>query len=247
MKNIVKLICLTLMITSCGDFEPIVYDNVNGQTGVGFTTNLTSVVVREEGATATIAVQSTILSSSDRTFDVSVNAEESTGSSADYSIGSLTIPANSYDGTLVVTFGNFENLPDLITNKLVLDLALPDDAVVIGSSSTTINYVKYLICNDVVLSITTDIYGDETTWDVKDSSGTVLESGGPLNRGVASYTWEFTLADGCYTFTIYDAYGDGLYDGGNTGTYSLDCSIINLVSGGGNFGSSETTEFCINP
>jgi hypothetical protein len=56
-----------------------------------------------------------------------------------------------------------------------------------------------------------------------------------------------TLADGCYTFTIYDSYGDGQFDGTNNGTYSLDCSIINAANGGGNWGSSESTDFCVNP
>ena len=56
-----------------------------------------------------------------------------------------------------------------------------------------------------------------------------------------------TLADGCYTFTIYDSYGDGQFDGTNNGSYSLDCSIINAANCGGNWGSSESTDFCVNP
>jgi len=54
------------------------------------------------------------------------------------------------------------------------------------------------------------------------------------------------LPDGCYTFTIFDSFGDGLFDGNITGNYSLKCSIINHASGEGNFGSSETTDFCVN-
>jgi len=171
----------------------------------------------------------------------------STGSSQDYNIGSLTIPANSYDGSLSITFGNFDNLEDMVTKKLVLVLDLPAETAVVGSETTTISYVKYLICNDLLLVINTDFYAEETTWEITDDSGTVVESDGPFDNGVATYKWDFTLADGCYTFTIFDAFGDGLFDGSITGNYVLSCSILLHASGSGNFGGLESTDFCVNP
>jgi len=245
MKNIIKLFILSLVINSCGDFEPVVYDQINGQTGVGFTTIESSVTVPVDGVSTTITVQTTNKLSSARTFGVAVD-DSSTGSSADYSIGSLSIPAESYEGTLDITFGNFNNLPDLVTNKLVLNLDLPEGASVVGSSSTTINYVKALVCNDMTLTINTDFWADETTWEVTDSSGAVVQSGGPYPQGAATRIENFTLADGCYTFTIFDAYADGLFDGTVTGDYALTCSVISHASGSGNFGASESTDFCVN-
>ena len=245
MKNLIKIFILSLIVSSCGEFEPVIYDEVNGQTGIGFTIQEASVTVPMEGVSTTLTVQTTNRSSSARTFNVAVDPE-STGSSADYSIGSLSIPADSYEGTLDVTFGNFDNLPDLVTNKLVLNLDLPDGSSVVGASSATINYVKALICNDVTLTINTDFYADETTWEVTDSSGAVVESGGPYPQGAATQTATFNLMDGCYTFTIFDSYGDGLFDGTTTGDYALTCSVINHASGSGNFGASESTDFCVN-
>lgn len=248
MKNIIKLFILALVFNSCQDFEPVIYDNINGQTGIGFTTVNSSVVVPIEGITTSVAVQTTTISSSARTFNVSVDEDASTGDSGDYTFGSLTIPANSYEGSLDVTFID-DNLVDLVTNTLVLKLDLPPGAAVVGSETTTFSYVKFLICNDLSLVINTDGFGSETTWEITDDMNVVVQSGGPftdVSGGEALGPFNFTLADGCYTFTIFDSFGDGLFDGNVTGNYALTCSIITHATGGGNFGSSETTDFCVN-
>jgi len=99
-----------------------VYDN-SGQTGVGFTTASTSVAVRPEGTSASVGVQATTTSASARSYDVVVNAE-STGAIGDYTIGTVTIPADSYDGTLEVSFVD-TNLEESVPYTLILDLQLP--------------------------------------------------------------------------------------------------------------------------
>ena len=222
------------------------YDNT-GQTGVGFTTASTSVAVRVEGASATISVQATTTSTSARSYDAVVNAT-STGAPGDYTIGAVTIPADSYDGTLTVSFVD-TNLDEGVAYTLVLDLELPAGIAVVGSKTTTINYNKYLICNDFVLTMNEDVFSSERTWDVTDATGAVVESGGGYSdmNGGQQIIETMTLADGCYTFTIYDSFGDGQFDGNITGNYSLDCSIINVASGEGNWGGSEATDFCVNP
>lgn len=224
-----------------------IYDN-SGQTGVGFRTTFTSAIVPINGeVTKTVSVQSTTTSTSDRSFDVAVDPS-STGSPADYTIGSLTIPAGSYDGTLDVTFGNFVNLPELVNQTLILNLDLPSDVAVVGSASTEFNYLKFVVCNDMTLVMNDDTYGSERTWDIIDASGAIVESGGPYSNvsGGQVLTANFTLADGCYTFTIYDSYGDGQFDGNVTGDYTLSCSVITHATGGGNFGFSQSSDFCVN-
>jgi hypothetical protein len=67
-----------VVFTACDkDDESInnVYDEVNGQIGVGFTTSGTSVSVKPEGAVVTLGVQSTVTTTSDRNYDVMVNEE----------------------------------------------------------------------------------------------------------------------------------------------------------------------------
>jgi lysyl endopeptidase len=95
------------------------------------------------------------------------------------------------------------------------------------------------------LTIITDEYGAETTWDLADAAGTVVWSGGPYtNTAVETLALSnCDLADGCYTFTIYDAFGDGICCAYGTGSYSLSAAGV-VVAAGGEFGSSESTVFC---
>jgi hypothetical protein len=65
------------------------------------------------------------------------------------------------------------------------------------------------------LELTTDTYGYETSWDLVDQFGTIIAeepSDGDFSSNEV-YTWEFDIEPGTYVFTIYDSYGDGLYDG----------------------------------
>jgi hypothetical protein len=48
--------------------------------------------------------------------------------------------------------------------------------------------------------------------------------------------------NGCYTFTIYDAGGNGLCCSNGTGGYQLTSSTGTTIKQGGTFGSSEFTE-----
>ncbi|WP_323786818.1 hypothetical protein [Psychroserpens sp.] len=259
MKNIKMIFAsfLVLAFMACDQEDANINTIYDGsQVGVGFTTTATSVVIPEEGITVTVNVQSTTTSDAARSYNVSVD-ESSTGMAADYSIGSLSIPAGSYDGTLDVTFGNFDNLPEAVSFELILNLDLPDGVSVVGSESTTFNYLKKLICNDVTLEIVEDAYADERNWMITDDSdGSIVvqcsdyadcPNGAPSGSiAAATYTYNFNLPDGCYTFTITDAFGDGLFDGNITGTYKLSCSIITHAAGEGNFGSEDVTPFCIN-
>ena len=224
-----------------------IYDN-SGQTGVGFLTSSASTIVPVQGSSVTLNVQATTTSASARNFDVVVNGA-STGNPGDYTIGSLTIPADSYDGTIDVSFVD-TNLVDLISYNLILDLELTAGIAVVGSKTVTITYNKYLICNDYVLTMNEDGLSSERSWDVVDTDGTIVESGSgytSFSAGSEQIVETMTLPNGCYTFTIYDSYGDGQYDGVTTGNYSLDCLIINAASGSGNWGASESTDFCVNP
>ena len=60
------------------------------------------------------------------------------------------------------------------------------------------------------VSILTDGYGSETTWDIKDESGNVLGSGGPYGNNQQINETAIVAAQECYIFTLYDSYGDGM-------------------------------------
>ena len=60
------------------------------------------------------------------------------------------------------------------------------------------------------VSILTDGYGSETSWDIKDESGNVVGSGGPYSNNTQINETAIVSAQLCYTFTLYDSYGDGM-------------------------------------
>lgn len=108
-----------------------------------------------------------------------------------------------------------------------------------------------------------DYYGSETTWNVKNSAGTTLYSGGPypdtfVNEPAISpipelITQNWTLPNNqCYTFTINDSQGDGICCGtaaGDSGTGYYDIKSTDgsmIVTSGASFKSSESKYFSIN-
>lgn len=97
----------------------------------------------------------------------------------------------------------------------------------------------------VVLNVTTDFFGTETTWDIR-SGDEVLVNGGPYinNAQGTTFTENICLPAGCYTLTMYDAYGDG--QGLTNGSYELlDGEGQVLAEGSGNWGEEASHSFCV--
>lgn len=77
----------------------------------------------------------------------------------------------------------------------------------------------------VKLSLQLDEYGSETTWELVNSAGQVLYSDGPYTDtasapAVKNYTFNLP-SNQCYTFNIYDDYGDGFCCDYGNGYYKL--------------------------
>jgi hypothetical protein len=103
---------------------------------------------------------------------------------------------------------------------------------------------------DYVFRLQQDLWGSETTWNLKDGSGTILYSGGPYTDKAAiplptllSFNW--TLASNkCYTFTINDSQGDGICCGtSGDGFYDIKSSTGTVVTPGTTFFSSAKYTF----
>ena len=99
----------------------------------------------------------------------------------------------------------------------------------------------------VVFNITTDNWGQETTWELRDSSNTLIESGpdSPYDQDLTDYQETITIPnlDECYTFTIFDSEGDGICCGFGNGSYNLEDDTGNTIISGGDFNSSESVIF----
>lgn len=101
----------------------------------------------------------------------------------------------------------------------------------------------------VTLNLSTDRYGTETTWNVKNSGGTTIASGGPYadmaaNGTTAQPAVNMTLSSNeCYTFTIEDSYGDGIDSGYGAGSFTIKDGNNNILVSGGDFLSVDAGKF----
>ena len=99
---------------------------------------------------------------------------------------------------------------------------------------------------DVTVSITFDNYPEETSWQITDG-GSVVASGGTYASSPDGSTLEVSqcLPDGCYTFTIFDSYGDGICCSYGSGSYVVTDEFGNVLASGASFGSSDGGNFCV--
>lgn len=98
---------------------------------------------------------------------------------------------------------------------------------------------------DIALNLVTDRYGSETSWTLKNSSGTTINSGSGYGNSTTYNINLGPLSEGQYTFTINDSYGDGICCSYGSGSYTLKDGANNTLATGGAFGSSEATVFCV--
>ena len=100
--------------------------------------------------------------------------------------------------------------------------------------------------NTIVITLNFDNYPEETSWTLVTGGATVASGGTYGNQPDGStLTIDVCVVDGCYDFTIFDSYGDGICCGYGNGSYSVTDAGGSVLASGGNFGSSETTNFCV--
>jgi hypothetical protein len=95
------------------------------------------------------------------------------------------------------------------------------------------------------LQILTDNYPGETTWDITDAGGNyVMGDGGQITSAGTLYEWLLDLEPGNYTFTIYDAFGDGICCAYGEGYWQI-VHGSELIASGGEFADMESADFTI--
>jgi len=178
-------------------------------------------------------IGSATMTSVDITYQVNGEALQtySWSGSLDYLSEELvTLPAISFTGldTNQITVytsnpnGNDDEYPDNDTRTLTIPEAIH-----------TPNTVKLLM--------RTDANPGETTWELKNSAGTVLYQGGPYSTSGQAVQQTFVLdEEDCFTFVIYDGGGDGFLP---PGFYALYYGTSTMISQGTDFGSKEMVEF----
>ena len=99
-------------------------------------------------------------------------------------------------------------------------------------------YCTDTFTSPLILNLITDSSSSETLWKIA-HQGQIVESGlGYLYPGIQNIPL-INLEDGCYEFSIYDTYGDGMYPG----SYNLTDINGNVIISGGSFGYKESVAF----
>lgn len=170
-----------------------------------------------------------------------------------YKSGGNAQQTYNYTGS-VATFAKTAEIV-LSSVDVVIGTSTPVELEIIsinGVAQTGLTFTKNILkpvlsdaVGDVKLRLYIDRYGSETTWNVKNSNGTIVANGGPYTNATAAGTRliesQFNLPTaGCYVFEIKDAYGDGINAGAGAGSYSLiDNNSASIAYSNGKFGRKE--------
>jgi len=145
------------------------------------------------------------------------------------------------------TVDNFAGGADLVVSVTSIDLtSVPAVAHVIITRNSFPTTSPTPCVNPIFnLELLTDDWGAETSWTLTDTNlnDVIAEGDGYLSS--TSYEEEFCLSPGpCFDFTIFDSFGDGICCSYGQGSYTISVDGEEVGSGG-EFGSSESVDFCI--
>ena len=172
------------------------------------------------------------------TIDYSVNGGAETGSYS-WSGGSFA-PGEYFE---------FDMEPISFTEELENTLSLNIASVNgVADEDTFYNNVNNILISrladysPVVVEIMTDNYGSETSWTLENSGGDVIASGSGYGNNTLYTTNAYIYPNECYTFTINDAWGDGMCCTYGEGYYQVK-SGSTIILEGGEFGTVEVKSF----
>ncbi|AXP79595.1 hypothetical protein CJ739_497 [Mariniflexile rhizosphaerae] len=243
MKKIKFLSLVTILLfvlNSCNvdDQEPVNIDYV------GFVSDFAIGVDPTGTKSQDVSIYATKTKNFDRTFSINIVPNLTTASATAYSIpSSVTIPAGSNTGSFSLNAIG-ENIKASGLDIVVIEIK-SEDKILLGEP-IKLNLQQVCPYPETVLDIIFDGYGDETSWEIKDNSDTVLYSAalGTYTEGQVSASATFCLAPGTYTFTINDKYGDGLSYPAN-GSATITNSGTKLTEVIGDFGYGTSKQFTI--
>jgi hypothetical protein len=167
--------------------------------------------------------------------------------------GGTVVSTGTYTGSLA-TYGvatvNCTPIAAFTGGALTVTVTTTGDALA-TNNAVTANIATALIAVSqyATVNITTDRYASETTWKIKNSTGTVVSQGGPwtdlaANGQTVRTPVSVALSPSqCYTFEITDSYGDGICCTYGNGAYSVTDAASNTLVSGGEFGDMEASVF----
>ena len=178
--------------------------------------------------------------------------ETMTSLTINYNVNGGAIQTYNWSGSLATAQSEVVMLPSLSfthlpTNTFWVNTVGPNgmgDQVAANDNNTATFQPAKNSGTTIEVNIIPDNYGSETTWKVLDPNGNVVASGGPYtdNDNTPINETITGLSNGCHTFVIEDAYGDGICCAYGNGSYTVTSNGVTLYTGG-EFGSEEEKTF----
>lgn len=98
---------------------------------------------------------------------------------------------------------------------------------------------------EYLIELMTDQYAGETSWTLTNSNDQVIASNGTLSGNTLSTT-SLCLPPDCYTFSIFDSFGDGICAGFGDGYYTFtEVETTTVLGTGCDYGDGTTVDFCV--
>lgn len=193
---------------------------------------------------------------------MNMGTEDMTSCSIQTIVAGDIINTYPWTGSLSTFATDQVTLPEIPANtsnvsfNLVMDgdLESSDDNIDIEIEFATLSHAF------IHVEVNSDYYAGETSWDIRNSNGSVVFSGS-YQDGTADQ-WNgggpdadmthdhfIELSEGCYTFNLVDSYGDGQAGSANTPAGSVtvsDGNGLELFSISGNWGSEASSSFEVN-
>ena len=154
-----------------------------------------------------------------------------------------------YDGQGVVTFTLEDNLlPTVNSIQLLLTGVNGGSDGDLGNNVVVETVDLDVDFETVTLSILSDNYPSETSWEMVDvGSGQVISGGDFPLGGAEEYTEDICVsADACLTLYVYDSFGDGMCCGYGEGHFQvLNAAGETIIYNGGEFDYEAEESFCV--
>lgn len=146
-------------------------------------------------------------------------------------------------GILLHTFATTEDLSAVGAYVIKAYTGVTGD---MDNTNDTITKTVMSADASITVNILTDSYGSETTWElINNTTSLVIASGGPYGNNTLYSTSVCVLSSDCFTFNIYDSWGDGICCDYGNGTYEIQWDGISLGVIPGSFTTSATiTNIC---
>ncbi len=120
-------------------------------------------------------------------------------------------------------------------NTVTITIENDDDN---SNNTITKNFDQtFTFANNITMILNTDNQGSQCTWEIIDTSGAVIESGGPYGNN-QNINESFNLDGDCYKFNLYDTGGNG---GGSVVLFDTNSNVI--YSSNGDYGEGASVSF----